>query len=117
MSRHTHEHRTSSRRPGGLRRTIHAHRSRLSLGALGVGWVALLADDTVGWAVLPGRIHGDITAALVAGTVVAAVAAVLRGKALYEAMRFGRLVEAERRQLAEQRLMDAPTHGIGVRVN
>lgn len=96
--------------PATLRRAA----AKTAVGALGAGWALLLADDATGWADLPSRLHDDIAGLLVAGTVVLAVTAVVRGKILFEAMRIGRLVEAESQQRAERRNMEEITLGVGV---
>lgn len=97
--------------PATMRRAA----TKTAVGALGAGWALLLADDLTGRADLPSRLHDDIAGLLVAGTVVLAVTAAVRGKILFEAMRLGRLVEAESRQRAERRNMEEVTLGIGIR--
>jgi hypothetical protein len=97
-------------------RTVPRHVARrIAVGVLSAGWVLIFVDDlTPAPLELPHELHDDLARVLVAGTVSMAVAAILRGKALFEAVRLGRLIESESRRRQQRRSSEEITVGIGI---
>lgn len=112
-----------------LRRQVQAyitpHKHRAAVALLCCGWALLVADAIPAIPLtLPDPLSDLIGWSVVSGTVILAVAALVRGPLMYAAMRIGKQLATEASGIHVPRhrapspfpreLADEPTHGIGV---